>query len=196
VSRLATWLPPIVWMAVVLAMSSAEFSAENTGGFLRPLLTWLMPWLRAEHLGVIHGVVRKAAHLTEYAILGALWFRAVMRSGVARRGAAAWLALGISVVCAVVDEAHQSMVPSRTSSVGDVLVDSAGALLAIVPSALGWWRTADGTTSVLLWVAAAGGLAALAVDLAAGGGGGVLWLTVPAAAGLLFYRRRRSPSGG
>jgi VanZ family protein len=196
VNWLATWAPPIVWMAVVLAMSSAEFSADQTGSVLHPLLAWLFPWLTTEHLGRLHGLTRKAAHLIEYAVLGALWFHALTRAGAWRRSAAAGLALALSVACAVVDETHQAFVPSRTGSVGDVLIDTLGALTAVVVARLGWGRAADATTGALLWVAALGGLAALAIGLASGAGGGVLWLTVAAAAALLLYRRRKSAARG
>jgi VanZ family protein len=195
VSRLATWAPPIVWMAVVLAMSSAQFSADNTGSVLHPLLTWLLPWLTPEHMAALHGVVRKAAHLAEYAVLAALWFRAFTRSAVSP-SAAAWLALAVSVACAVVDETHQTFVPNRTGSAGDVLIDSLGALAGVLPARLGFWRAAEATTGALLWVAALGGTVMLALGVAAGAGGGVLWLTVPLAAALLIYRRRKSATRG
>jgi VanZ family protein len=193
VSRLATWAPPIVWMAVVLVMSSAEFSAENTGSVLHPLLAWLLPWLTPAHAALIHGVVRKTAHLVEYAILGALWFHAFTRSGTARP-AAAGLALGLSVAWAMIDEGHQALLPSRTGSVGDVLIDAVGALAAVGAAWLGWWRAMPAATGILLWIAAAGGLGALALGLAAGIGGGVFWFTVPAAAALLIYRWRTDSS--
>ena len=183
-------------MAVVLAMSSAEFSADKTGSVLHPLLAWLFPWLTPEHLGRLHGLTRKAAHLTEYAVLGALWFHALTRAGAWRPSAAAGLALALSVACAVVDEAHQTFVPSRTGSVGDVLIDTLGALTAVVVASLGWGRAADATTGALLWVAALGGLGALAVGLASGAGGGLLWLTVAVAAALLLYRRWKSAARG
>jgi VanZ family protein len=195
VSRLATWAPPIVWMAVVLAMSSAQFSADNTGSVLHPLLAWLLPWLTPEHVTVLHGVMRKAAHLTEYAVLAALWFRAFTRSAVPP-SAAAWLALVASIACAVVDETHQTFVPTRTGSAGDVLIDSLGALAAVLPARLGFWRAAEATTGVLLWVAALGGAVLLALGVAAGAGGGVLWLTVQLASALLIYRRRKSATRG
>jgi VanZ family protein len=126
VKRLADWLPPIAWMTVVLSASSAEFSAANTGSLIQSILAWLLPGLTQHHVDVIHGVTRKLAHFTEYAILGALWFRGLARSGAARPPVAAWLALVISVACAVVDETHQSFVPSRTGSAHDVLLDSMG----------------------------------------------------------------------
>lgn len=193
-SGLATWLPPIAWMIVVLSASSAEFSAANTGGLIAAALSWLVPGLPAHRIDLIHGVIRKLAHFTEYAILAVLWFRGLTRSALARRPTAAWIALLISVVCAIIDETHQSFVPSRTGSVRDIMLDSSGALAAIVWARLGWWGAGDVATGLLLWVSVVGGLGALALDLVAGASGGLLWITVPLAAVLLVYRRRSSIS--
>jgi len=192
VSRLATWLPPLAWTVVVLSFSSDDFSAASTGSLLTPLLAWLLPWLTPHALDVIHALIRKAAHVTEYAILAALWLRAFARPGGVRPPAAAWLALAIAVGCAIADETHQAMVPSRTASVGDVLIDTAGAMLAVVPSRFGWSRTAEVATGTLLWIALVGGLVALALDVAAGSGSGALWITVPMAAAAVVYRWRAS----
>jgi VanZ family protein len=169
-------------------------SAENTGGFLHPLLAWL--GLGPAHADVLHFAVRKAGHVIEYGILAALWRHAFAGGGVARPVVAGALALAISVACAVVDETHQAFVASRTGAVGDVVLDSLGALAAIGLAHVGWRKGIDLTTGVLLWIGVAGGIGALALDLAAGAGGGVLWLTVPAAVLLLVYRWRKSPSRG
>jgi VanZ family protein len=193
VSRLVTWVPALIWTALVLGFSSGDFSAEKTGSLLAPLLIWLFPWITPNQINVIHFFVRKAAHLTEYGILALLWFRTVTYAGF-RLPMGALLALGISVASAIVDETHQAMVPSRTSSAADVLLDSIGATIALVPACLGWRWVVGATTGALLWIAVIGGLVALTLDLAVGAHGGVLWLTVPAAGALLAYRWRRSDS--
>jgi VanZ family protein len=195
VSRLATWVPPVAWTTVVLSFSFDTFSADNTGGVLAPLLAWLLPGLAPATLESIHALIRKSAHVTEYAVLAALWWRAFARGNPGRPTAAAWLTLAIGVVVAAADEAHQSLVPSRTGSVRDVVIDTAGVLLAVLPARLGWARAVDVVTGILLWIGVAGGLAALALALAAGVGGGMLWVTVPLAAAALVYRRRRRPAG-
>ena len=192
-SRLVTWVPSLIWTALVLGFSSGDFSAEKTGSLLGPLLIWLFPWITPSQINVIHFFVRKAAHLTEYGILALLWFRTVTNAGL-RVPTGALLALAISVASAIVDETHQAMVPSRTSSAADVLLDSIGATIALVPACLGWRWVVGVTTGALLWVAVIGGLVALTLDLAVGAHGGVLWLTVPAAGALLAYRWRRSAS--
>jgi VanZ family protein len=194
VSRLVTWVPALLWTALVLGFSSGDFSAENTGSLLAPLLIWLFPWITPSQIDAVHFLVRKAAHLTEYGILALLWFRALTRGVGLRVPSRAGLALAICVLTATLDETHQAMVPSRTSSAADVLLDSVGATIALVPACLGWRWVVGATTGALLWIAVIGGLLALALDLAVGAHGGVLWLTVPAAGALLVYRWRRSGS--
>ena len=193
-NRLVTWVPALIWTALVLGFSSGEFSAENTGSLLAPLLIWLFPWITPNQIGVIHALVRKAAHLTEYGILALLWFRTLTRGGGLRVSTGAGLALVICVASAIIDESHQATIPSRTGSASDVLLDSVGAAAALVPACLGWRWVVGATTGTLLWIAVIGGVLALALDLAVGAHGGVLWLTVPAAGALLVYRWRRSSS--
>jgi VanZ family protein len=183
-----------LWTAVVLAMSSSALSAEKTGGVLTPLLAWLAPGLRPEHADLIHGLLRKTAHVTEYGILAVLWRRAFVRSGALGLAAGGWAALAVAVGCAAVDEGHQALLPSRTGTPADVLLDALGAAAAILIAQRGWWRVVDTATGALLWIGAVGGFGMLALDLGAGVGGGVLWFSAPAAAGLLVYRWRRSTS--
>src|SRR2546422_4864125 len=69
--RPAHWLPPVLWMGVIMLLSTDTGSAAHTGELLLPLLHWLLPWASPGDLAAIHGLVRKGAHLTEYAILAA-----------------------------------------------------------------------------------------------------------------------------
>ena len=125
------WLPPLLWSAVILAASSDAFSSGSTGGTMRGLLESLLGGpLSDRTFEVVQFVIRKLTHLLAYGILGALTLRAI------RRGRAGWdsrwllAALAFALVLAIVDETHQSLVPSRTGSPGDVVIDVAGALVA------------------------------------------------------------------
>ncbi|OGL01409.1 MAG: hypothetical protein A3D33_15560 [Candidatus Rokubacteria bacterium RIFCSPHIGHO2_02_FULL_73_26] len=187
--RAIHWLPPLVWMAVVLGLSSDAASAEQTSRVLLPLLRWLLPGAPPEQLAALHGLLRKAGHVAEYATLALLWFRAFRRGrGLAPR-ASAWLALGASLAWAFVDEWHQSALLARTGSALDVVLDAAGAVAALGVVRLGWRAALDGAATLCLWVAALGGGAVLAVNAWAGVASGVLWLTAPAAALALLARR-------
>jgi VanZ family protein len=78
--------------------------------------------------------MRKCAHLSEYAILALLLWRA-LRSGPTLRTKLPTLFSAVLLACAVFaasDEFHQSFVKSRTPSVGDVLLDVVGALFGLL----------------------------------------------------------------
>jgi VanZ family protein len=81
----------------------------------------------------MHMVLRKLGHLTEYAVLARTWLHGMLlwRPATTVR-TAAWAALLICVACAFVDEAHQSMLLTRTGSVADAVLDSLGAVLMLM----------------------------------------------------------------
>jgi VanZ family protein len=99
---LSLWLPVLVWAAVIFVFSSIP--SLGTG------------------LGVWDTVLRKGAHMTEYAILGLLLLRAMGRELPA-------LALGIAY--AITDELHQHFVSGRHASPIDALIDTAGLAIGI-----------------------------------------------------------------
>lgn len=186
--RPAHWLPPVVWMGVILWLGSGDFSATETSSILGPVLSWLFPLATPAEIAAGHAVLRKVAHLTVYAILALLWYRGLAQSARVAAGRSALIALGISLAWAGVDEIRQTLVASRTGTVRDVAIDAAGASVALAVRHLGW-RGVDGLASLLLWLAAAGGALMIALNLAAGVGSGVLWLTTPTAWLLLVLRR-------
>ena len=126
------WLPPLVWMASIWGLSTDLGSADNTAGLLIWVASWLFPWATPAQIDLAHGLLRKLGHLTEYAILAALWFRALHVGRRLDSAPSAWTALAISVVWAILDELHQTFVPSRTASPLDVILDASGVTLAIL----------------------------------------------------------------
>jgi VanZ family protein len=120
-------------MAFISFASTGNFSASNTSRIIGPLVLWLFPDTTPETMLTIHGVTRKIAHLTEYALLGLLAaraFRGSRRDGLSTR----WFLASVIliVVYALVDEYHQSFVPSRTASIYDSLIDIAGGFAALI----------------------------------------------------------------
>jgi VanZ family protein len=100
-------------------------------------LLWLFPHASEATLALIHFLVRKAGHLTEYAILALFAARALRTS--ARelpRARWFWVSLLLVVAYSLSDEFHQSFVPSRTASIYDSMIDSVGGLTALVFLAL------------------------------------------------------------
>src|SRR6266446_9411384 len=123
-NRLSRYGPLVVWAALIFIGSSSILSGSNTAVVLRPVL-WLFPHASEATLALIHFLVRKAGHLTEYAILATLAARAFRDSShdLLRRHWF-WLSLLLAIAYALTDEFHQSFVPSRTASIYDSLIDA------------------------------------------------------------------------
>ena len=120
-------------MAFISFASTGNFSAGNTSRIIGPLVLWLFPDTSPEALLAIHGVTRKIAHLTEYALLGILAARAFR--GSRHEALREWwfvMSLVLVIVYALADEYHQSFVPSRTGTIYDSLIDMAGGLAALI----------------------------------------------------------------
>jgi len=130
---LSRYLPLIVWLAFISFASSDSFSAGNTSRIIGPLILWLFPNTSPETLAVVHFITRKLAHFTEYAILGFLAARAFrMSPRAAIRSRWFLISLILVVTYALIDEYHQSFVPTRTPSIWDSLIDIAGGLTALL----------------------------------------------------------------
>jgi len=123
------FLPPLVWTGCIGWFSSDAWSAARTGSLLLPLLKQLIPWAAPELIEALHWLIRKAAHLVEYAILAGLWRRTFAPSA----GMSVWrLPLALCVLTAALDELHQATTLARGASAADVVLDSAGAAMALV----------------------------------------------------------------
>lgn len=97
-SRLLTvWLPVVIWAAVIFTFSSIPSLSTGLG-------TW-------------DTILRKGAHLTEYAVLGGLLYRALGREP---------LALAVGIAYAATDELHQYFVRGRHASPVDLAIDAVG----------------------------------------------------------------------
>ena len=190
--RPSHWAPPVLWMAVILALSTEAGGAPQTGRVLLPILATLLPGASPLQLEAIHGWLRKGAHVAEYAVLGALWFRALAGAGWRRRPAAL-VALALGMAWAIVDEAIQARMGSRTGHPADVVLDATGALAAVTAAVAGWRRCLDALADGLLLVAAVGGLLFLGVNLWLDVPSGWLWLTTPAALLAWLLRRLARP---
>src|ERR671935_2186221 len=100
---LTLWLPVLVWAAVIFTLSAIPSLSSG--------------------LGVWDTVLRKCAHVTEYAVLGTLLYRAFEREAPA-------LAAGIAY--ATTDELHQHFVRGRHGAPVDVAIDAIGVALGVL----------------------------------------------------------------
>ncbi len=118
---MSRWLSVLVYMAGIFYLSSLS----------RPTLPIKMS--------------DKLAHVAEYALLSALVLRAA-NGGFSRRATlgAVLLAFLLSSAYGASDEWHQSFVPGRVCSLGDLAADAAGSLLAALALAVATRRAATG----------------------------------------------------
>jgi VanZ family protein len=139
IRNLKYWGPVLLWMLFIFWMSTGTFSAQNTSLIIEPILRFFMPSISREKVDIIHGVIRKLGHVSEYFILGILLFRS-FRGGSKELFKLRWAFFSFLVVMvyAAGDEFHQSFVPTRTPSLTDVGIDTLGGALAQGVSVL--WR--------------------------------------------------------
>jgi VanZ family protein len=123
-------------MALVFSASADSQSFRHSSKYFEPLLRWLFPHLSPAQVEMLHHGFRKTCHLTEYAILAWLFWRAIRKP--VKQDPRPWLwteaglALAIVFLYAAGDELHQAFVPSRTAQISDVLIDTCGGAVALL----------------------------------------------------------------
>lgn len=131
--HLQSWLPALLWACLIFFFSTDLFSSDNTAIVVGSLFSVLFHGLSAHEIELMHGLVRKLGHISEYFILTVLLVRALRKENNGEMSLRHYLiSLAIAVLYAVSDEFHQIFVPSRTASAVDVLIDSGGAIAGIL----------------------------------------------------------------
>jgi VanZ family protein len=102
VSRAIRFLPPVLLMGVIFALSAQPDLNSGLGGW--------------------DTVLRKLAHMAAFGLLWLLWLRALGRPVVAA---------GVTLAYAASDEWHQSFVEGRVGSPLDWAIDAAGVAIAV-----------------------------------------------------------------
>lgn len=123
---LLRWLPSFILMAAIFGFSS-------------------LPASRIPYFGYLDVFFKKGGHAIGYALLGlAYYFALPPRLSVGYRRV---LALLMAVLFALSDEYHQSFVEGRGSSIRDVAIDSAGALVGLLLGTAYWPNSGSKPTS-------------------------------------------------
>ena len=100
---LGRWLPVFLWAGVIFSLSSIQ----------QITIAEFFIWDFA---------AKKVAHLTEYAVLYALFLRATEKNWV--------LSFVLTMIYATTDEIHQSFVPGRNAAVYDLAFDFSGSAIS------------------------------------------------------------------
>lgn len=139
--RTAAGILALFWMCVIFAFSAQEqeessavsesFSyrmVRSADSFLG--LNWDDERLH-EIADAIEGYVRKAAHMTEFAILAVLIYIWLGKWQFTKKKRML-LAMLFTALYAASDETHQLFVAGRSGRITDVMIDSAGAILGVL----------------------------------------------------------------
>ena len=115
IKLLKLWIPVAIWMILIFLMSNRTS-------------------LKASYFDPLDFVIKKTAHVTEYAILLILLFRAFYQS---------WrkkfdinklenYAIIITQIYAISDEWHQSHIAGRTATIRDMFIDFVGVMIGVI----------------------------------------------------------------
>ena len=125
------WLLPVAWMGLIFILSH-EVAVESTA--------------RSDVIvSMLHGagfdgatefvtvLVRKSAHFLAYAVLGGMFYWALLGYELRVRQAVIF-SVSLAFLYAISDELHQTFVSGRSGEVSDVLLDTIGALAGVIAS--------------------------------------------------------------
>lgn len=136
------WLAAaVIWMALIFhfsnqkAVKSSEISGSLTYRIAKGIdqafcLDFDEDTLK-QYAQALEHPVRKAAHMTEYAVLAWIFLGNCMQYPYFRRKCYIWAGM-LAALYAATDEFHQLFIEGRSGELKDVAIDSTGALLGLL----------------------------------------------------------------
>jgi VanZ family protein len=126
------WAALVVWVAFVWSRSLATGEASDSQSlWVVARLRGLFCALGVSDVAAMNHLVRKAAHFSEYLVLGLLAFQA--SRPLRGRGRTASVICGLVTCCVpVVDETLQLFVNARSGQASDVVLDICGACVGLI----------------------------------------------------------------
>ena len=121
------------WAAQIFWLSTEGFGSEHSKSMLQGLLNLLHINVSSEILEVLNSILRKLAHVVEYAILSILLYFLFWSGNrfIWRIRSAYWCIVGASAY-ALTDEFHQLFVHGRGASLFDCCIDATGAAVGML----------------------------------------------------------------
>ncbi|MCQ2441426.1 MAG: VanZ family protein [Clostridia bacterium] len=139
--RIVSIILLVACMSVIFYLSSqtAEQSSEVSGGFTYKVFSLLYPHFNEmspdSQQQVIDNAmfyVRKTAHMSIYFVLGIFSYMAFVSYNTVKYSLRLLISFAVCFLYSCSDEIHQIFVDGRSGEIRDVLIDSTGALAAIV----------------------------------------------------------------
>ena len=124
---------------LMLIWGNSLLSGAESGQMSSGIMAFVMELLRipASFSDSLHLVIRKLAHLTEFACLAALISWCLGRVNV-KKVHQIWMAVLLAMAVGLVDETIQLYTPDRGPSLTDVWIDTLGAVLGMTAVQLGY----------------------------------------------------------
>lgn len=131
--RIVLWLTTVAWAAEIYYLSTPTFGGSVTRSLLAQLINALSLDVSPRSLDWFDSVLRKFAHLTEYAIFGLLLYACFNGKNLLhwQPHPASWCIV-IAALYSLTDELHQVFSPGRHPRLLDCCVDTAGAAIAML----------------------------------------------------------------
>ena len=140
IKKILIWIPAIVMAMVIFGFSKQD--GEESSGLSYKAADMILTVCdkagmvdyndnnRDSMIEAVQFPIRKAAHMTEYALLSVLVMLALIVDGIKGIRLPVIAAI-IAVAFAATDELHQRYVPGRYGCVRDVLIDAAGSIIGL-----------------------------------------------------------------
>ncbi len=101
-TKIKRWLPSVFWAAVIFVLSSLPGADFSEG----PKTDY---------------IIRKVLHIIEYSILCLTFYRGTKDK---------LISVLLTVLYSVLDEIHQTFIPTRTGRLSDIFIDGTGAIIS------------------------------------------------------------------
>lgn len=140
IKKILIWIPAIVMAMVIFGFSKQD--GEESSGLSYKAADMILTVCdkagivdyndnnRDSMIEAVQFPIRKAAHMTEYAVFSVLVMLALIVDGIKGIRLPVIAAI-IAVAFAATDELHQRYVPGRYGCVRDVIIDAAGSIIGL-----------------------------------------------------------------
>ena len=130
---IVVWAITLAWAGTISFLSTGSYGASVTGWLLEELLSSLHIHLAHPTFLIVHFLIRKLAHCTEYGMFGLFLYHSfTFRQPESWNTRSAVSAVVVAGLFSLTDEYHQSFVPGRTASIVDCGIDTFGALVGML----------------------------------------------------------------
>ncbi len=129
------WTLWLIWIILIFILShqdgvSSSNLSESVKAFIKKILQLLYLANEGTGQGAWGWLIRKIAHMTEYAVLFLQTFRVIVLYKT--RAMSLGYSLAFCLLYSLSDEFHQTFIPGRTGTLRDVVIDMMGASMMLV----------------------------------------------------------------